>query len=77
MSDENVAWLSWTRPHFAQNAVPVSLATDLVRWLALGKGDALTGRFLSVYEDVEQMAAQVEAIRKDSLYTLRLRTLKM
>lgn len=74
MSDEMAQWLPWTRKHFTQKSVPVSQATALVCWLAAGKGDALSGCFLSVYDDVEQMAAQAETIQKEELQRLRLRT---
>jgi NAD(P)-dependent dehydrogenase (short-subunit alcohol dehydrogenase family) len=67
-------WLPWAQEHFAKNAVPVARATDLALWLAAGKGDALSGCFLSIHDDVEAMAAQAEAIQQKGLYTLRLQT---
>jgi NAD(P)-dependent dehydrogenase (short-subunit alcohol dehydrogenase family) len=48
-------------------------AADLVLLLAQGKADALSGRFLSVYDDVRVLVARAEEIRRDNLYTLRLR----
>jgi len=55
---------------------PVSQVADLCLFLASGRGDGLTGRFLRVDDDWEDLARQAEKIRKDDLYTLRLRTLK-
>jgi NAD(P)-dependent dehydrogenase (short-subunit alcohol dehydrogenase family) len=57
-------------------ATPVSLVADLCVFLASGKGDALSGRYLRVDDDWEEMARQAETIKRDDLYTLRLRTLK-
>ena len=73
MSDENASWLPWASAHFTQKGVPISLATDLVLWLAAGEGDALSGCFLSVYDDIAQMAAQATLVQEKSLYKLRLR----
>lgn len=74
VTDEVFAWLPWTRDYIAESAIPVERSTDLVRWLAEGKGDALSGCFLSVHDDVEQLAAQAESIREKELQRLRLRT---
>jgi NAD(P)-dependent dehydrogenase (short-subunit alcohol dehydrogenase family) len=46
---------------------------ELVAFLASGKADNLTGRFIQVYDDVEDMLQNSEAILQDDLYTLRLR----
>jgi NAD(P)-dependent dehydrogenase (short-subunit alcohol dehydrogenase family) len=74
MSEENATWLPWAREYFTEIDLPVSQAADLVLWLALGHGDALSGCFISVYEDVEQMAERAEVIQSSQLYTLRLST---
>ena len=75
MSDEMAKWLPGIRKYFAENFIPVERAAELVCWLAAGKGDALSGRYLSVHYDVEQMVAEVETIGEKELYTLRLQTL--
>ena len=41
--------------------------------LAAGRADALSGRFFGVYEDLEELMRRAEEIRRDDLYTLRLR----
>ncbi len=33
----------------------------------------LTGRFLDVYDDIQELVKQTEAIQRQDLYTLRLR----
>lgn len=73
VSEKIARWLPWAPAHFAQNSVPISLAAELVLWLAAGEGDALSGCFLSVYDDIAQVAAQAATVQEKSLYTLRLR----
>jgi NAD(P)-dependent dehydrogenase (short-subunit alcohol dehydrogenase family) len=74
VSEKNERWMPWAREHFAKSHIPVEHATALVQWLAAGKGDALSGCYLSIFDDVEQMAAQAETIQQKDLHKLRLRT---
>jgi NAD(P)-dependent dehydrogenase (short-subunit alcohol dehydrogenase family) len=53
--------------------VPPERAADLVMLLAQGRADGLSGRYLSVYDDVTALIERAEEIRRDNLYTLRLR----
>jgi NAD(P)-dependent dehydrogenase (short-subunit alcohol dehydrogenase family) len=55
---------------------PVSLVADLCTFLASGRGDALSGRYLRVDDDWQQLARDAERIQRDDLYTLRMRTLQ-
>jgi NAD(P)-dependent dehydrogenase (short-subunit alcohol dehydrogenase family) len=48
-------------------------AVALVLALASGRADALSGRFISDTDDVEQMILDAERIQRDDLYTMRLR----
>lgn len=50
------------------------LAVGLVVALAAGKADALSGRFISVDDNLDMLVQQVDTIVQDDLYTLRLRT---
>jgi NAD(P)-dependent dehydrogenase (short-subunit alcohol dehydrogenase family) len=45
----------------------------LVAFLASGRGDALSGRFLHALDDVEALAAQAGEIAEQDLYAVRLR----
>jgi NAD(P)-dependent dehydrogenase (short-subunit alcohol dehydrogenase family) len=64
----------WFLQQFAEGReVPPDCAADLVLLLAEGTADNLSGRYLSVYEDVPALIARAEEIRRDNLYTLRLR----
>ena len=53
---------------------PPERAARLVLVLASGQADALSGRFISVRDDVAEMVARAEEIQEKDLYTLRLRT---
>jgi NAD(P)-dependent dehydrogenase (short-subunit alcohol dehydrogenase family) len=55
---------------------PMSMVTDLSLFLASGRADALSGRYLRVDDDWEEMARCADVIKRDDLYTLRLRTLQ-
>ena len=64
----------WFRDRLAEGreASP-ERAAELVLRLARGEADALSGRYLSVYDDLDALLARAEEIRRDNLYTLRLR----
>jgi NAD(P)-dependent dehydrogenase (short-subunit alcohol dehydrogenase family) len=46
-------------------------AVDLIVRLAAGDGDALTGRHLSVHDDLDQLLARAHEVREHDLYVLR------
>jgi NAD(P)-dependent dehydrogenase (short-subunit alcohol dehydrogenase family) len=48
---------------------------ELVLFLASGRADQLSGRLFSVKEDVEEIVRRAEDVRRDELYTLRVREL--
>ena len=54
--------------------VSPELPARLVVRLASGGADALSGRFIHVLDDLDQLLVRQEEIRRDDLYTLRLRT---
>ncbi len=55
---------------------PVELAGTLVLTLASGKADALSGRWISPEDDIDEMLRRVEEIEKDELYIWSVRALK-
>jgi NAD(P)-dependent dehydrogenase (short-subunit alcohol dehydrogenase family) len=64
----------WFRDRLAEGQeVPPECAAELVLLLARGEADGLSGRYLSVYDDVRALIARADEIRRDNLYTLRLR----
>jgi NAD(P)-dependent dehydrogenase (short-subunit alcohol dehydrogenase family) len=57
LQSEAVAkWMPWFAPMFAENAVPPERAAQLCLTLASGEGDALSGRFVSVGDDLAALA---------------------
>lgn len=64
----------WFHDRLAEgHEVPPECAAELVLRLARGEADSLSGRYLSVYDDVGALIARADEIRRDNLYTLRLR----
>ena len=53
---------------------PIQQPVELMLFLASGKADALSGRFIGVDDDLDQMLQQADVIERDDLYSLRLRT---
>ena len=53
--------------------VPPELAANLVVALASGRADALSGRFISVAQNLDDLIARAEEIRRGDLLTLRPR----
>jgi hypothetical protein len=56
-----------------RDSVPPERAGELAVFLASGRADALTGRFVHVLDDVHDLIRRVDEIRQDDLYVLRLR----
>jgi NAD(P)-dependent dehydrogenase (short-subunit alcohol dehydrogenase family) len=67
---------AWVREqHEAGDTVPPELAAESLLFIASGAADALSGRYLTVFDDLASLAARAETIRRDDLLTLRLRQL--
>jgi hypothetical protein len=49
--------------------------TELVIRIAIGETDQLSGRHLSVHDDLDRLLARTEDVLSGDLYALRLRTL--
>jgi NAD(P)-dependent dehydrogenase (short-subunit alcohol dehydrogenase family) len=60
----------------ASLGTPISRVADLCVFLASGQGDALSGRYLRVEEDWQEIARNAASIQQRDLYTLRMRTLE-
>jgi NAD(P)-dependent dehydrogenase (short-subunit alcohol dehydrogenase family) len=69
-------WLPWFRKLFdGGRNVPAEKAAQLVVQLAAGRADALSGRFIDVSDDLAKLLGRLDEIKRDDLYTLRLRRL--
>jgi NAD(P)-dependent dehydrogenase (short-subunit alcohol dehydrogenase family) len=53
---------------------PIQRSVELMLFLASGKADALSGRYVDVDDDLNALLQQADVIERDDLYTLRLRT---
>jgi len=74
-SPEGQKWLPWFRRIFDEGLdVPVGRPAQLVLELASGRADALSGRFLTVADDLDALLRQVKQIEENNLYSLRVRT---
>jgi hypothetical protein len=65
----------WVRDQLASgHGAEPEQAADLVVALAGGRADRLSGRHLSVTENLDDLLHRIDQIERDDLYTLRLRT---
>jgi hypothetical protein len=63
---------SWIRAQLdgGHGATPAS-AAELVVALATGRGDPLSGRHLSVHDDLDGVLSRFDQVARDNLYLLR------
>ena len=75
-SEEGKTYAPWFRENvLAGEHVPADLSVRLIALMASGKADTLSGRFIGVWADVNQMIEHADQIAKADLYTLRLNSL--
>jgi len=73
-SPQGLRWTPSARSRFGTEVhVPTSRAADLVVTLATGQADDLSGRFLTVWDDVDELLSRTEEVRRDDLHRVRLR----
>jgi NAD(P)-dependent dehydrogenase (short-subunit alcohol dehydrogenase family) len=73
-SDEGQKWVPWFADIFAEGRdLPPETGAKLVAFLATGKADALSGRFIQASDDVEEMVRRADTIQNNDLHSLRLR----
>jgi NAD(P)-dependent dehydrogenase (short-subunit alcohol dehydrogenase family) len=72
-SPQGQKWLPWFQRLFEEGIdVPASRAAQLVLTLASGRADALSVRFISVFDDVEMLIAHAAEIEQQNLYSLKM-----
>jgi NAD(P)-dependent dehydrogenase (short-subunit alcohol dehydrogenase family) len=70
-------WLPWFKRIFDEGLdVPAERPSRLVLELASGRADILSGRFLSIWDDLDSLLRNVEQIEERNLYSLRVQTLE-
>jgi NAD(P)-dependent dehydrogenase (short-subunit alcohol dehydrogenase family) len=73
-SRQGLRWTPSARSLFGTEAhVPPSRAADLVVTLATGQADDLSGCYLSVWDDLDDLLCRKEEIRRNDLLRVRLR----
>ena len=73
-STEGQKWLPWFRRIFDEGLdVPAERPAQLAVTLASGKADALSGRYLSPFDDLDFLLSSLPEIERDYLYSLRVR----
>jgi NAD(P)-dependent dehydrogenase (short-subunit alcohol dehydrogenase family) len=64
----------WLRKQVEEGRdVPVERAVELVRRLAAGEADGVSGRYISVHDDLDELLGQAETVRRHDSHVLRLR----
>jgi NAD(P)-dependent dehydrogenase (short-subunit alcohol dehydrogenase family) len=76
-SEAGKKWLPWFGRIFDEGLdLPPERAANLVVALASGKADALSGCFISVHDDLNLLLENIEKIKSDNFYSLRIRKLE-
>lgn len=72
-SEEGRKWLPWFKRLFDEGfTVPPERPARLVLELAAGRADALSGRFLSIYDDIDQLIANAADLQQKNLHVLKV-----
>jgi NAD(P)-dependent dehydrogenase (short-subunit alcohol dehydrogenase family) len=75
-SEEGKKWLPWFKRVFDEGFdVPAERAAELVLRLVSGKYDVLSGKMVSIYDDLERLKAAAVQIGQRNLYSLKMETL--
>lgn len=75
-SEEGRRWIPWFGRIFEEKLdVPIERPARLVLDLASGRADALSGRFLTIFDDVAALLSHLQEIESENLYSLRARKL--
>jgi NAD(P)-dependent dehydrogenase (short-subunit alcohol dehydrogenase family) len=73
LSPEGQKWLPWFRRIFDEGFVlPAEHIAERVLLLASGKADSLSGRFLPIADDLDDMMKSLAEVEKGNLYSLRM-----
>jgi NAD(P)-dependent dehydrogenase (short-subunit alcohol dehydrogenase family) len=72
-SEPGRRWLPDFERIYSEQEVPPELAAHLALYLASGKASPLSGRFLSVHDDLDALVAHSSTIQQQDLLVLRLR----
>ena len=72
-SSEGQKWLPWFKRLFDEGfTVPPERPATLVTELATGRADVLSGRFISVHDDLDQLIASAAELQQRNLHALKV-----
>jgi NAD(P)-dependent dehydrogenase (short-subunit alcohol dehydrogenase family) len=75
-SPEGKKWLPWFKRIFDEGlVVPPERPAELVLELSSGRFDSLSGRFLSIYDDLDELLKSAADLEQKNLYTLKVERL--
>lgn len=75
-SPEGKKWLPWFKRIFDEGlVVPPERPAELVLELVSGRLDSLSGRFLSIDDDLDQLLKKAEDLEQKNLYALKVERL--
>lgn len=75
-SPDGQRWLPWFKRIFDEGLdVPAERSARLVLELASGRADSLSGRFISIRDDLDSLLRNAKQIEEQNLYSLRVQTL--
>ena len=75
-SEEGRRWIPWFGRIFTEKLdVPMERPVRLVVDLASGRADALSGRYVTVFDDLDALVLRTAQIEHEELYSLRVRKL--
>jgi NAD(P)-dependent dehydrogenase (short-subunit alcohol dehydrogenase family) len=75
-SHDGQKWLPWFKRIFDEGLdVSAERPSRLVLELASGRADSLSGRFLSIWDDLDSLLRNVKQIEERNLYSMRVQTL--
>jgi NAD(P)-dependent dehydrogenase (short-subunit alcohol dehydrogenase family) len=72
---ESPAGCRWLPEARTRDSADLGLFVRLAVMLALGRADALSGRFLHALDDVDELLRRIDEVDRDELYVPRLRRL--
>lgn len=73
-SEEGRRWIPWFAEIFTKKLdVPMERPVRLVVDLASGRADALSGRYVTVFDDLDELLLRAAEIEREGLYALRVR----
>jgi NAD(P)-dependent dehydrogenase (short-subunit alcohol dehydrogenase family) len=73
-SEEGRRWIPWFGRIFTEKLdVAMERPVRLIVELASGRGDALSGRYVTVFDDLDALLLRAAEIEREGLYSLRIR----